>query len=74
YSFNSKSDIWWEQGREKFERLKASVFQFQWGNIQSLVALQQRTMNISITITGESAYIATESGECEVSWVALQIR
>ncbi|MCF6338593.1 MAG: YaeQ family protein, partial [Gammaproteobacteria bacterium] len=42
YSFNSKSDTWWEQGREKFERLKASVFQFQWGNIQSLVALQQR--------------------------------
>ena len=74
YSFNTKSDVWWGQGREKFERLKASIFRFQWENIQSLAALQQRTMSISITITGDSAYIATESGECEVSWVALQIR
>jgi len=74
YSFNTKSDIWWDQGREKFERLKASIFRFQWENIQSLAALQQRTMSISITITGDSAYIAAESGECEVSWVALQTR
>ncbi len=74
YSFNSKSDVWWELGREKFERLKASVFQFQWESIQSLAALQQRTMSISVTITDDSAYVATESGECEVSWVALQIR
>ena len=73
YSFNSKSDVWWEQGREKFAELKASIFQFQWESIQSLAALQQRTMNLSVTITGESAYVATESGECEVSWVPLQI-
>jgi len=73
YSFNSKSDVWWDQGREKFEELKASIFQFQWESIQSLAALQQRTMNLSVTITGESAYIATETGECEVSWVPLQI-
>jgi len=74
YSFNTKSDVWWDQGREKFERLKASIFRFQWENIQSLAALQQRTMSVSITITGDSAYIAAESGECEVSWVALQTR
>jgi len=74
YSFNAKSDVWWEQGQEKFERLKASVFRFQWENVQSLAALQQRTMSISITIAGDSAYVSTESGECEVSWVALQIR
>ena len=74
YSFNSKSNVWWDQGREKFERLEVSVFRFQWENIQSLAALQQRTMSFSVTITGDSAYIATESGECEVFWVALQIR
>jgi len=27
----------------------------------------ERTMDISITITSQSAYIATEQGECEVS-------
>ena len=73
YSFNSKSDVWWDKGREKFGELKASVFRFQWEDIQALAALQQRTMDLSMTITGDSAYIATESGECEVSWVPLQI-
>jgi uncharacterized protein YaeQ len=73
YSFNSKSDVWWAQGQEKFSRLKVSVFRFQWESIQSLAALLQRTMSLSITITGDSAYIATESGECEVPWEVLQV-
>lgn len=73
YSFNSKSDVWWEQGRNKLERLNASIFRFSWEGIQSMAALQQRTMNLSVTITGDSAYVATETGECEVSWEPLQI-
>ena len=72
YSFNSKSDVWWDKGRSNFERLKASFFQFQWESIQALAALLQRTMTLSVTITDDSAYIATESGECEVSWLTLQ--
>lgn len=72
YSFNSKSDIWWSQGQEKFSTLKVSIFQFPWESIQSLATLVQRTMDLSVTITDESAYIATELGECEVSWVTLQ--
>ncbi len=71
YSFNSKSGIWWIQEQEKFNQLTASVFQFQWKNIQALAKLVQRTMDISVTITGDSAYVATESGECEVAWVTL---
>lgn len=73
YSFNSKSDVWWGQGRDKFAELKASFFRFQWESIQTFAVLQQRTMDISITITGGSAYIAMESGECEVIWEPLQI-
>ena len=72
YSFNSKSDVWWDQGREKFNELKAFIFRFEWKNIQLLAALVQRTMGLSVTITGDSAYVATESGECEVFWVLLQ--
>jgi uncharacterized protein YaeQ len=72
YSFNSKSDVWWNQGRAKFGDLKVSIFQFQWESIQSLATLVQRTMDLSVTITDDSAYIATESGECEVSWATLQ--
>ena len=72
YSFNSKSDVWWEQSKAKVNQLKASVYQFEWENIQALAALVQRTMDVSISITGDSAYVATESGECEVAWIVLQ--
>ena len=73
YSFNSKSDVWWSQGKDKFAALDASFFQFKWEEIQALAALVTRTMDMSVTITGDSAYIAMESGECEVSWVQLQV-
>ena len=72
YSFNTKSDVWWKQGQQKFDELPVSVFRFQWDQVQSLVALVERTMDLSVTITGESAYVAAELGECEVSWVSLQ--
>ena len=73
YSFNSKSNVWWDQGRAKFNELAASIFQFRWESVQALAALVQRTMDLSITITGDSAYVAAESGECELSWVPLQV-
>ncbi len=72
YCFNSKADVWWSQSQQKVNQLKASVYKFDWENIQVLAALVERTMDMSISITGDSAYIATESGECEVSWLALQ--
>lgn len=72
YCFNSKSDVWWEQAKDKIKRLKASVFRFQWQDIQALATLVERTMEISVTITGDSAYVATALGECEVTWEVLQ--
>jgi len=71
YCFNRKSNTWWDQGREKFEQLKASFYRFDWESVQALAALQQRTMQLSVTIAENSAYIATESGECEVAWESL---
>jgi uncharacterized protein YaeQ len=72
YTFNSKSNTWWDQGREKINKLTASVFQFQWGSIQALAALVKRTMDLSVTITDDTAYITAEYGACEVSWVSLR--
>jgi uncharacterized protein YaeQ len=71
YCFNRKSKPWWDAGREKFAQLKASFYRFEWESIQSLATLQQRTMQLSVTISGNSAYVATELGECEVAWVQL---
>ena len=72
YSFNSKSDVWWNQSKDKFEKLPVSIFQLCHEEVQELAKLLQRTMDMSVTITGESAYIAAELGECEVHWELLQ--
>ena len=72
YSFNTKSDVWWSQGQSKFSRLNASVYRFPWDRIEALASLVQRTMDLSVTITGDSAYIAGDLGEVEVPWEILQ--
>ncbi len=72
YSFNSKSDVWWQQNQNKFAMLSASVIQFDSQDISALANLVARTMTCSITVTGDSAFVATESGECEVNWRSLQ--
>jgi len=73
YSFNSKSDVWWQQTQHDFSTLKnLSVFQFQFDQIQQLAKLVKRTMELSITISGETTYVASELGECEVTHTVLQ--
>ena len=71
YSFNRKSKPWWDTGRAKFTQMKASIYRFEWESIQALAKLQERTMRLSVTISEDSAYVATELGECEVGWVEL---
>lgn len=72
YSFNTKSDVWWAQGEAEFSRLDADVYRFNWDEIQTFAGMLERSMNFSATISGNSAYIATEKGECEVHWETLQ--
>ncbi|MGD8629950.1 MAG: YaeQ family protein [Gammaproteobacteria bacterium] len=73
YSFNSRSAVWWEQGRASFKQLPVSVYRFPWESIQALAALVQRTMALSVTISGDSAYVAAAAGACELTWVPLQV-
>jgi len=72
YSFNSKSNAWWDQVSQAFNKLNVAVYQFEWEKIQALSVLLLRTMDLSITLSGDSAYIAAETGECEVDWRVLQ--
>ncbi|WP_438864364.1 YaeQ family protein [Neptunicella sp.] len=72
YSFNSKSPVWWQSIQNKVNNLDISVYQLSWAGIQQLAHLVERTMDLSVTITGDSAYIAAAKGECEVSWLVLQ--
>jgi uncharacterized protein YaeQ len=64
--------VWWQQEIKQKVSPKASVFQFDWDCIQALTLLLERTMNMAVIITDNSAYIATGKGECEVSWKELQ--
>lgn len=73
YSFNTKSDVWWDQDKDKFEKLNADYSRFEWLDILSLAKLVERTMDFSVTITENSAYIATNLGECEVPWQKLNL-
>ncbi len=71
YSFNSKSDVWWEQSASNFTKLDIEYVQFDYADIQTFASLLERGMNFSITISEQSAFIATAQGECEVHWKIL---
>ncbi len=74
YSFNSKSDVWWQQEKSKIEALNADVFQFPWKDIQALAPQINRTIEATITISETTSYIATEKGETEIPLNILQQR
>jgi len=71
YSFNTKSDVWWDQGKAKFNRLNADFYSFSWDEIEPLAAMVQRSMAMSVTITGDSAYITLDLDVCEINWQQL---
>ena len=58
--------------RKKLLDLCLWVYRLQWTEVQALAALVQRTMNFSITINDNAAYIAAELGQAEISWVVLK--
>ena len=72
YCFNTKSSTWWQQERNRLALLPVSVYRFQWQQIEALAKLLERTMDISMTITGGSVFVAAELGECELSLEVLQ--
>jgi uncharacterized protein YaeQ len=73
YSFNSKSNAWWKQSQAQFSTLPVNVLSFDWQEIQALSALLARKLELSITLSGESAFIAAEHEQVEVNWQALQL-
>lgn len=68
YSFNSKSNVWWTQSESKMRTTTAEFYQFDDNDIAKLAGLIERTMEWSVTITDNSAYITSEKGECDLHW------
>ena len=71
YSFNTKSDVWWQQSQADFAKLNVDVYQFEFSQVQALTKQVKRSMELSITISGDSLYIASDLGECEVVYIKL---
>ena len=71
YSFNSKSDVWWDQSRSKLKFPNVSIMRFDYLQIETLASHLERTSDWSVTVSGQSAYITTSSGEVDVSWQIL---
>jgi len=68
YSFNSKSDVWWNQEGSKLASSGAEVFQVEWSQVQNLATMAERSMDFALTLSGGSAYFSATDQECEVSW------
>jgi uncharacterized protein YaeQ len=67
YSFNSKSNTWWEQSKNKVSPFKnVQFYQLDWQQAQVLATFARRTMDWSLSISGDTVYIAAESQECEL--------
>ena len=72
YSFNSKSNAWWNQDREKFLKTGATFYQLPNKQVTECAKMIERTTDMSITISGDSAFLAMEKGEGEISWIVLE--
>ena len=72
YCFNSKAPTWWNLEASKLSSEKLAVFQLPWPEVQALANLVERTMDISVTVSGDSVFVATAKGEQEVTLTALK--
>lgn len=74
YSFNTKSQVWWEQNKGKFAHLNVDLFRFDAAAIEKFSASLSRGMDISVMISGSSIFIDSDSHSDEITWQALQIK
>ncbi len=67
YSFNSKSETWWAQNKNKVEPSdQVQFYQLPWHAMQRLADSAQRTMDWSLTISGDTVYVVTDHHEVEL--------
>ncbi len=67
YSFNSKSDTWWKQSKDKVSQFThVKFYQFDWQQTKNLATFAKRSMDWSLSISGDTIYITDEEQECEL--------
>ena len=71
YSFNTRSETWWEQVGSDAEKLGVRAYRFAWPSIQALAAMTERTTELSVTITRPSLFVAGPLGEVDIGCITL---
>ena len=66
YTFNTKSGAWWSQNQAKLNDLDVTVYRFIRDGVVEIAKLAQRKMELSVTVSEDSIYVAAELGECDV--------
>ena len=66
FSFNSKSDVWWEPIKNKVPQYNVNIYRFNWQAIEALSQVVERGMDLSVMITGESLYVDSSKGSFEI--------
>lgn len=72
FSFNSKSEVWWEQSKNKAHQYNANIYRLDSQAIEALAATVTRTMDLSVMIAGNSLFIDTDQGSFEITLDTLQ--
>ncbi len=72
YSFNRKSDTWWQQESTLFGQLPVNVNQFDSELVQHFATMAERTMELSMTISENTLFVTTATGDVEIPCVSLQ--
>ncbi|MEF1230540.1 YaeQ family protein, partial [Vibrio fortis] len=72
FSFNTKSNVWWEQNRGKFGYLDAQIVRLSNEGIEQMAEMTERTMDLSVMLTGNSAFVNSDTKSAEVTWEELQ--
>ncbi|PMH37120.1 hypothetical protein BCU68_08450 [Vibrio sp. 10N.286.49.B3] len=72
YSFNSKSNVWWEQNKGKFSYLNAEISRLNHEGVDDMAKMIQRTMDFSIMLSDNSIFVNSSDASCEVTWETLQ--
>ncbi|MDN3612419.1 YaeQ family protein [Vibrio ostreicida] len=72
FTFNSKSDVWWEQTKNKVHQYDAHIYRFNPSHIEALSDIVERGMELSVMITGTSLFIDCDKGSFEVHLDTLQ--
>lgn len=72
FSFNSKSEVWWDQIKNKAHQYDANIYRFDWNGIEALSETIERSMDLSVMITGDSLFVDSDKGSVEISLESLQ--